>query len=76
MWQSLLPGNHVQSGDTLRFINGYAPEHQQVLYNVKRVELHYFEAEPKDKHCLHYAAMRIVRYFDVGYNIMVEVWKD
>jgi hypothetical protein len=76
MWKSLKPGEQVQPGDIVRHISTHSKsafgEH---AYEVVKTELHYFEIEEKaevpDKPK---SERKIIRYSDIGYHFVLEIW--
>jgi hypothetical protein len=79
MWKALNYGEKVSMGDTLRYrsnSNSLLPENH--TYLVLRTDQHYFEiirktfdidpAEPPDR--------KVVRYIDIGYNVVLERWAE
>lgn len=76
MWKHLTATQKVNRGDTLKFHLPYATE---TLFKVVKTDEHYFEilpvVEETDSHQSH-SSKKIVRYFDLGYNIQMEVWDE
>ena len=77
MWKSLLPGERVILGDTIR----YRPStlnlsYKEIAYQVVKTELHYFEViektdtgKPGEE-----PARKVIKYMDIGYHLGIEVW--
>jgi hypothetical protein len=77
MWKKLYPGEHVQTGDIIRYGPGLplpTAFHKRVL-DVVKTDQHYFvvavkiEGESTDK-----GDRTIIKYMDIGYNITLEIW--
>jgi hypothetical protein len=78
MWKSLNPGERVKLGDIIRHISSLSKSaFGEENYEVVRTELHYFEIAPKPERTNSKERDRkIVRYIDIGYHLIVEVWLD
>ncbi|HEX9512858.1 MAG TPA: hypothetical protein VF939_20350 [Puia sp.] len=79
MWKSLNPGEKVQKGDTIRYQlkSAYLSSSKEEIYDVVKVELHYFEIALKpDKENNEEPDRKIIKYTDVGYHIRLEIWLD
>jgi hypothetical protein len=79
MWIPLKHGEQVSLGDTLRYqsnSNSLLPVDEQ--YTVVRVDQHYFEIIQKnaDKNAVEPPRRKVVRYLDIGYNVLVERWSE
>ena len=79
MWAVLQPGQDVQAGDLLRFTNFYSTLlNDDNLFEVVKTEQHYFEiitAQQKEKLKESFIGRKIIKYFDIGYHICLEIWK-
>jgi hypothetical protein len=76
MWKSLKPGEQVQPGDIVRHISSLSRsafgEH---TYEVVKADLHYFEiAEKPEQVNTKEPERRIIRYSDIGYHLVLEIW--
>lgn len=74
MWKLLDPIQKVCTGDKVRYIN--TPFHDESPFEVVKTDRHYFEIMPLEDKCErdNYLKKKIVRYFDIGYYIGMEVW--
>jgi len=79
MWKTILPGEKVTLGDTIR----YRPSSTNLsfkdkVYQVVKTELHYFEMVLKaDKETAGEDADRkVIKYMDIGYHLGLEVWSE
>ncbi|AEV99630.1 hypothetical protein A4D02_27775 [Niastella koreensis] len=78
MWKTLATTQRVNSGDKIRYLHP-AVRKAETLFQVVRTDEHYFELLPVlDNVDLPQStfAKKFVRYFDIGYNIQIEVWVD
>jgi hypothetical protein len=79
MWKSLAFPQRVFQGDKIRFNNAPRELNTENLFQVVRTDEHYFEVSPISAECdsLHdFLSKKIVRYFDIGYYIQVEIWNE
>jgi len=78
MWKTLNHGENVSMGDTLRYgAHSNSLVSKDELYIVVKIEQHYFEIIPKIPHENTTEPRRkVVRYLDIGYNLLVERWSD
>jgi len=78
MWKSLKPGDRVSLGDTIRHISSLSKTaFGEKAYEVVRTELHYFEIMvKKELEDSRQAERKIIRYMDIGYHFLVEIWLD
>lgn len=79
MWIPLKHGESVSVGDTLRYqsnSNSLLPKDE--VYLVVRIDQHYFEIIQKisNENALEPPRRKVVRYLDIGYNILVERWSE
>lgn len=66
----------VQPGDKIRYITSVEGQKEK-LYQVVKADLHYFIIKPLSPSAgVRTIANQVVRYFDIGYNILLEVWKE
>lgn len=78
MWKTLTSMQRVCRGDKIRYLHPDVKKAES-LFKVVRTDEHYFELLPAvDDADLPQSifAKKIVRYFDIGYNIQIEVWDD
>jgi len=79
MWKSLNPGEKVLEGDTIRYksVASSLSSSKEKIYDVVKVDLHYFEIALKsDNEDSTAPARQIIKYMDIGYHIGVEIWSD
>jgi hypothetical protein len=78
MWKTLAATQKVNSGDRVRYL--YPIEKKaDSLYRVVKTDEHYFEILPAADNAdlsQNLFSKKIVRYFDIGYNIQIEIWDD
>ena len=77
MWKSLSLTQKVYQGDTIRFNNASREGiNVDTLFQVVRTDQHYFEVQPVNQNleALQDLTKKIVRYFDIGYYIQIEIW--
>ncbi|OQP51971.1 hypothetical protein A4H97_25465 [Niastella yeongjuensis] len=78
MWKPLISMQRVNSGDKIRYLHPDVKK-AETLFKVVKTDEHYFELLPAvDEADLPRSlfATKIVRYFDIGYTIQIEVWDD
>jgi hypothetical protein len=77
MWKSLANTQRVFQGDKIR-INTPRESSADTLFQVVKTDEHYFEVLPisPENDVLQNLAKKIVRYFDIGYYIQVEIWNE
>lgn len=76
MWKTLTSTQVVNRGDTIRYLHSYEQKVESI-FTVVKTDAHYFEILPvidDDETLQSHSSKKIVRYFDVGYNINIEVW--
>ena len=79
MWKSLAFTQRVYQGDKIRFNQNHpAVNNFENLFEVVKADEHYFEILPitSDVEAFHNLAKKIVRYFDIGYYLQIEIWED
>jgi hypothetical protein len=78
MWKSLANTQRVFQGDKIRFNNAPRELNTDTLFQVVKADEHYFEVLPiaPENDALQNFAKKIVRYFDIGYYIQVEIWNE
>lgn len=77
MWKSLKYGEKVSTGDTLRFrSNSNSLLSQDETYLVLRIDQHYFEIVRRvgNDQTAGSPDRKVVRYIDIGYNVLLERW--
>lgn len=78
MWKSLTSTQKVNSGDKIRYLYPNM-QNAESFYQVIKTDEHYFEVLPAIADAdpvKNLFSKRIVRYFDLGYNIQIEVWQE
>jgi hypothetical protein len=78
MWKPLTSTQRVNSGDKIRYLYPDVKEAES-LFKVVKTDEHYFEILPvagNGDPLQSYFTKKIVRYFDIGYNIQIEVWDE
>jgi hypothetical protein len=79
MWKSLAFPQRVFQGDKIRFNNSPREVNPDTLFQVVKADEHYFEVLPIAPECdsfQDFLAKKIVRYFDIGYYVQVEIWSE
>jgi hypothetical protein len=79
MWKHLTSTQRVNRGDKLRFHLPYDVKKTETLFKVVKTDEHYFEILPVVEEIdslQSHSSKKIVRYFDLGYNIQIEVWDE
>jgi len=79
MWKLLTSAENVYTGNKIRYADPQSPKAVETLFKVVKTDQHYFELLPAAQHAdssLRDIAKKIVKYFDLGYNINLEVWVD
>lgn len=76
MWKHLNTGENVSVGDKIRLIGN--PVNSAHEYTVVKAEQHYFQISPVSESELQQQnfLVKIVRYFEIGYYMKVEIWID
>jgi hypothetical protein len=78
MWKTLTSTQKVNRGDKIRYLYPVATKTES-LFKVVKADEHYFEVLPAtDDVDLPQSifSKKIVRYFDIGYNVQIELWED
>ena len=76
MWKSLKPGDEVHAGDTVRYLAD-APtlaSSRDQIFDVVKIDQHYFEIVARADKIPDEPQRKVVRYMDIGYNIILEKW--
>ena len=79
MWKSLANTQRVFQGDKIRFNNSPRELSADTLFQVVKADEHYFEVLPISAECdtfEHFLSKKIVKYFDIGYYVQVEIWNE
>ena len=80
MWKQLQSCHDVHTGDQIRYTGNSSFTDSKALYTVTKTDQYYFEIIPAARsqadHSFSDLARRIVRYFDIGYHIGLEVWTE
>jgi hypothetical protein len=74
MWKLLNTGSNINLGDRIRYKE---PIHGENIFTVVKTEQHYFEIIPesKDLNSANKDGTKVIRHFDIGYAIGLEVWE-
>lgn len=75
MWRNLQTGEMVSVGDIIRFTSIY-PGRFKDPFTVVKAEPHYFQIAPNDDNETDDRRKRVVKYYEIGYYLKVEVWKQ
>ncbi|WP_205513260.1 hypothetical protein [Longitalea arenae] len=78
MWKTLTSTQKVNPGDKIRFIHRHLL-YSEILYKVVITHDHYFEILPiaGDAGAVTTdVRKKVVKYFDIGYNVEIEVWVE
>lgn len=77
MWKTLNYGENVCIGDKIRYNNNALIDHQKV-YQVAQTEQYYFVIVPENANSVSekQPTKKVVRHFDVGYYVNLELWTD
>ena len=77
MWKPLTSTQRVNSGDKIRYLYPVV-KNPDSCFKVVKTDEHYFELLPEDKPELSQSlfSKKIVRYFDIGYNVQIEIWDE
>ena len=79
MWKTLLQGQKVATGDTIRYRPSSANlSSKEIVYQVVKTELHYFEVVVKSdkENAEGHADRKVIKYMDIGYHLGVEIWAE
>jgi hypothetical protein len=79
MWKTLTSTQKVNQGDKIKIIHSHRVEATEAFFIVVRTDAHYFEILPVvgDLDVLPTDfRKKVVRYFDIGYSLKVEVWME
>jgi len=79
MWKSLANTHRVFQGDKIRFNNAPRELSTGNLFQVVKTDEHYFEVCPitqEHDSLLDLLTKKIVRYFDIGYYVQIEIWNE
>jgi hypothetical protein len=78
MWKSLRSEDQVKPGDIIRHTSSHAKSaFGEKSYEVVKTDLHYFEiAQKLEKVSGQDAERRIIKYIEIGYHFLVEIWLE
>jgi hypothetical protein len=78
MWKSLHPGDQVKTGDIIRHISSLSKSaFGEKSYEVVKTDLHYFEiAQKPEKISPQESERKIIKYIEIGYHFLVEIWLE
>jgi hypothetical protein len=76
MWKPLAHTYEPNVGDKLRFAHSNSFVSKETTYEVVKIERHYFEISPSlnEAGILSNNVKKLIRYFDLGYHIGLEIW--
>jgi hypothetical protein len=76
MWKPLSHTYKPNVGDKLRFAHSNSFVNKETTYEVVKIERHYFEISPSlnGSVILPNNIKKVIRYFDLGCNIRLEIW--
>lgn len=77
MWKLLDPGQSVQKGDLIRYRPGlpHPAVLDEIVFDVIKTDQHYFVvAVQAYDQTPDLRDRSIIKYMDIGYNIMLEIW--
>lgn len=76
MWKPLAHTYKANVGDKVRFADSNSFVDRETTYEVVKSERHYFEISPSlnEPVILRNNLKKVIRYFDLGYNIGLEIW--
>jgi len=79
MWKTILPGEKVTQGDSIRYQPSSSNlSYRDKVYQVVKTEQHYFEIviKPDIEDTGEDADRKIIKYMDIGYHLGLEVLID
>jgi hypothetical protein len=77
MWKPLASTQTVHPGDKIRFNHTNTDNSPEALFKVVKCDQHYFEILPIiQDNAAKITDAKFVRYFDLGYNIMIDIWDE
>jgi len=76
MWKPLAHTYKANVGDKVRFAVTNSFVNKETTYEVAKIERHYFEICPSlnEQLLIKNNLKKVIRYFDLGYNIGLEIW--
>ncbi|WP_121357442.1 hypothetical protein [Flavisolibacter nicotianae] len=79
MWKLLHSSQNVHLGDKIRYVGNSSFVNGETLYKVTKTDQYYFEIAPASapvETTQSLLTKRIVKYFDIGHYIGLEVWSE
>jgi hypothetical protein len=79
MWKTILPGEKVTQGDSIRYQPSSSNlSYRDKVYQVVKTEQHYFEIviKPDNEDSGEDPDRKIIKYMDIGYHLGLEVLID
>jgi len=76
MWKPLAHTYKANIGDKVRFADSNSFVSKEITYEVVKTERHYFEISPALQPMQMNKLKKVIRYFDLGYNIGLEIWSS
>jgi hypothetical protein len=78
MWKNLKADEAVTAGDMIRYLKNDGLTSGSEVYEVVKVEQHYFEIrlQKVDEADHESTRHKAIRYLDIGYNMQLERWDE
>jgi hypothetical protein len=80
MWKPLTSAQTVHPGDKIRYVGVQSLMNTDTYFKVIKTDSHYFEILPDPQSANippdELSRKKIVKYFDIGHNIVLEVWNE
>lgn len=75
MWKAIQPGEKLAPGDTIRYRPSSGVSFRDKIFQVVKVELHYFEVVPQPGQDMDAGQpdRKIIKYMDIGYHLALEL---
>jgi len=77
MWKSILPGEKLTPGDTIRHRPSTSSfSYRENIYEVVKAEVHYLEVvvKPGKDSTGEPPERKVIKYMDIGYHLALELW--
>jgi hypothetical protein len=78
MWKNFKAGEAITAGDMIRYLKNDGLSSGSEVYEVVKVEQHYFEIrlQDSDDAVLEPTRRKVIRYIDIGYNVQLQRWNE
>ena len=79
MWKTILPGENVAPGDSIRYQPSASNlSYREQVYLVVKTDLHYFEIVVKSgkEDPNGHPDRKIIKYIDIGYHLGLEILSE